>query len=114
MFRELLANCKNDNTLKWDYQYTLPGKGILESMEESSAVDQSIEYMFDKLMKALPNDTARLFFLQSELLNKEFKEYQTEQTRWIIRNASRHKYKYYLEVKTKLNQLKEQCEQTRL
>ena len=32
MFRELLANCKNDNTLKWDYQYTLPGKGILESM----------------------------------------------------------------------------------
>lgn len=114
MSTESLANCKNDGILKYHDLYSLPTDGVLEKDLISESVDRSIEYMFDKLMKALPNDTARLFFLQSELLNKEFKEYQTEQTRWIIRNASRHKYKYYLEVKTKLNQLKEQCEQTRL
>ena len=102
----------NDNILKWDYQYALPGKVIIESMEESSVVDQSIKYMFDKLMKAFPNDTAKLFFLQSELLNKEFKEYQTNKIIWISRND--YKHKYYIEVKTKLNQLKEQCEQIRL
>ena len=112
MFKELLANCKNDNILKWDYQYALPDEDILKSMKENSVVDQSIEYMFDKLMKAFPNDTARLFFLQSELLNKEFKEYQTDENLWISHND--YKHKYYVEVKTKLNQLKEQCEQTRL
>lgn len=112
MFKELLANCKNDNTLKWDYQYTLPGMGIIESVKESSAVDKSIEYMFGKLMKALPNDTARLFFLQSELLSDELKEYRTNEI--IEINPNDFKQKYYLEVKTKLNQLKEQYEQTRL
>ena len=116
MSTESLANCKNDNILKYDDLYSLPTDGVLEKDLISESVDQSIKYMFDKLMKTFPNDTARLFFLQSELLNKEFKEYQTEQTRWILHNAYRHKYKYkyYLEVKTKLNQLKEQCEQTRL
>ena len=68
--------------------------------------------MFDKLMKALPNDTARLFFLQSELLSDELKEYRTNEI--IEINPNSFKYKYYREVKTKLNQLKEQYEQTRL
>ena len=114
MSTESLANCKNDNILRYDDLYSLPTDGVFERDLISNTLDQCIKYMFDKLMKTFPNDTARLFFLQSELLNKEFKEYQTEQTRWIIRNASSHKYKYYLEVKTKLNQLKEQCEQIRL
>ena len=111
MFKELPANCKNDNTLKWDYQYPLHDEGTLESMIRTP-LDKSIEYMFDKLMRALPNDTARLFFLQSELLNKEFKKYQTDETIWIGHND--YKHKYYIEVKIKLNQLKEQCEQIRL
>ena len=107
-----LANCKNDNILRYDDLYALSTEGVLKRGLISDSVDQSIKYMFDKLMKTFPNDTARLFFLQSELLNKEFKEYQTEQTRGIINDD--FKYKYYLAVKTKLNQLKEQCEQTRL
>ena len=111
MFKASLANGKNYG-LKYDELYTLPGKGILESIEESLVVDRSMKYMFDKLMKTFPNDTARLFFLQSELLNKEFKEYQTDKAMWISNDDFKHKY--YLEVKTKLNQLKEQCEQTRL
>ena len=114
MSTESLANCKNDNILKYDDLYSLPTDGVFERDLISNTLDQSIKYMFDKLMKTFPNDTARLFFLQSELLNKEFKEYQPEQTRGIIRNSYSHQYKYYLEVKTKLNQLKEQCEQTRL
>ena len=107
-----LANCKNDNILRYDDLYTLPTEGVLKKGTISDSVDQSIKYMFDKLMKTFPNDTARLFFLQSELLNKEFKEYQTDQTMWISNDDFKHKY--YLEVKTKLNQLKEQCEQIRL
>ena len=107
-----LANCKNDNILRYDDLYSLPTDGVLEKDLISESVDQSIKYMFDKLMKTFPNDTARLFFLQSELLNKEFKEYQPDQITCISNDD--FKYKYYLEVKTKLNQLKEQCEQTRL
>ena len=112
MNAKLLSNDKHDFTLNSDYintRYMI--KGIVESGIHSP-LDKSIEYMFDKLMKALPNDTARLFFLQSELLNKEFKEYQTDQTMGISNDD--FKYKYYLEVKTKLNQLKEQYEQIRL
>ena len=113
MFTASLANCKNDNILRYDDDlYALYTEGVLERGPISDSVDQSIKYMFDKLMKTFPNDTARLFFLQSELLNKEFKEYQTDQTMWISNDD--FKYKYYLEVKTKLNQLKEQYEQTRL
>ena len=111
MFKASLANCKNYG-LKYDELYTLPGKGILESIEESSVVDRSIKYMFDKLMKTFPNDTARLFFLQSELLSDELKEYRTNEI--IEINPNDFKQKYYLQIKTKLNQLKEQCEQTRL
>ena len=107
-----LANCKNDNILRYDDLYALSTEGVLKRGLISDSVDQSIKYMFDKLMKTFPNDTARLFFLQSELLNKEFKEYQHDQITYISNDD--FKYKYYLEVKTKLNQLKEQCEQTRL
>ena len=107
-----LANCKNDNILRYDDLYALSTEGVLKRGLISDSVDQSIKYMFDKLMKTFPNDTARLFFLQSELLNKEFKEYQPDQITYISNDD--FKYKYYLEVKTKLNQLKEQCEQTRL
>ena len=112
MFTASLANCKNDNILKYDDLYALPTDSVLKIGLIGDSVDQSIKYMFDKLMKTFPNDTARLFFLQSELLNKEFKEYQTDQTMGISNDD--FKYKYYLEVKTKLNQLKEQCEQIRL
>ena len=112
MFKALLANCTNDAILKHDDLYALHTDSVLEKGIISASVDQSIEYMFDKLMKTFPNDTARLFFLQSELLNNEFKEYQTDQIMCISNDD--FKYKYYLEVKTKLNQLKEQCEQTRL
>ena len=107
-----LANCKNDNILRYDDLYALSTEGVLKRGLISDSVDQSIKYMFDKLMKTFPNDTARLFFLQSELLNKEFKEYQPDKITYISNDD--FKYKYYLAVQTKLNQLKEQCEQTRL
>lgn len=112
MSTKSLANCKNDDILKYHDLYPLPTEGVFERDLISDTLDQSIKYMFDKLMKTFPNDTARLFFLQSELLNKEFKEYQTDQAMWIRNDDFKHKY--YLEVKTKLNQLKEQYEQTRL
>lgn len=112
MNNKLLPNCKYGFTLsKDDISMHYLVKGTLESMIHSP-LDKSIEYMFDKLMRALPNDTARLFFLQSELLSNELKEYRTNEI--IEINPNDFKQKYYLEVKTKLNQLKEQCEQIRL
>ena len=84
MFTASLVNCKNDNILKYDDLYALPTESVLKKGVISDSVDKSIKYMFDKLMKVLPNDTARLFFLQSELLNNEFKEYQTDQIMWVI------------------------------
>ena len=112
MNNKLLPNCKYGFTLsKDDISMHYLVKDTLESMIHSP-LDKSIEYMFDKLMRALPNDTARLFFLQSELLSDELKEYQTNK---IIRiRDHNYKHKYYIEVKTKLNQLKEQYEQIRL
>lgn len=109
---KLLSNCKHGFTLSKDgiNTYYL-GKNTLESMIHSP-LDKSIKYMFDKLMKAFPNDTARLFFLQSELLSDELKEYRTKEI--VLLSPNDFKQQYYLEVKTKLNQLKEQCEQTRL
>lgn len=108
----LLPNDKCDSTLNSDYPKTYYRvNGTVES-SIYNLVDKSIKYMFDKLMKALPNDTARLFFLQSELLRDELKEYRTNET--IEINQNDFEQKYYLEVKTKLKQLKEQCEQTRL
>lgn len=109
---ELLSNDKHDFTLNRDYPKTYC---LADDTVESliyNPVDISIKYMFDKLMKALPNDTARLFFLQSELLSDELKEYRTNKI--VLINPNNFKRKYYLEVKTKLNQLKEQYEQIRL
>lgn len=109
---KLLPNDKHGFILNSDYINThFLVKGSVESGVHIP-LDKSIEYMFDKLMKALPNDTARLFFLQSELLNDELKEYRTNEI--IEINLNDFKYRYYLQVKTKLNQLKEQCEQIRL
>lgn len=109
---KLLPNDKHDFTVNSDYlkKYYL-ANDISERMIYNP-LDKSIEYMFNKLMKALPNDTARLFFLQSELLSDELKEYRTNKIIEISQND--FKYKYYLKVKTKLNQLKEQYEQIRL
>ena len=108
----LLPNDKCDSTLNSDYPKTYYRvNGTVES-SIYNPVDKSIEYMFDKLMKALPNDAARLFFLQSELLSDELKEFRTKEI--ILSSPNDFKQKYYLEVKTKLNQLKEQCEQIRL
>lgn len=108
----LLPNDKHDFTLNSEYTNTYYlADDIVERMIYNP-LDKSIAYIFDKLLKALPNDTARLFFLQSELLSDELKEYRTNEI--IEINPNDFKYRYYLQVKTKLNQLKEQCEQIRL
>ena len=113
MSDKLLPNDKHDFTVNSDYNNThYIVKGTLSENMIYNPVDESIEYMFDKLMKALPNDTARLFFLQSELLSDELKYYRTNKI--VLTTPNSFKYKYYLEVKTKLNQLKEQCEQIKL
>lgn len=109
---KLLSNDKHDFTLNSDYTNTYYLADDTVKNRIYNPLDKPIKYMFDKLMKALPNDTARLFFLQSELLSDELKEYRTNEI--IEINPNDFKQKYYLEVKTKLNQLKEQCEQTRL
>lgn len=109
---KLLPNDKHDFTLNSDYPKTYRIADDTVGNMIYNPLDKSIEYMFGKLMKALPNDAARLFFLQSELLSDELKEYRTSKIVFISPNN--FKQKYYLEVKTKLKQLKEQCEQIRL
>ena len=108
----LLLNDTHDFTLNSDYANTYCIADDTVGNMIYNPLDKPIAYMFDKLMKALPNDTARLFFLQSELLSDELKEYRTNEIIEIYPNY--FKYRYYLQVKTKLNQLKEQYEQIRL
>ena len=75
-------------------------------------LEMAVDFMFEKLMQALPSDAAKLFFLQSEISKPEFKHYNREE-KYIVDSLD-YKYAYYIKVKSKLNQLKEQCEQTRL
>lgn len=104
---------KTDVSIKCNFVDTLlpttyETKGNIQALLLESAVD----FTFEKLMQALPSDAAKLFFLQSEISKPEFKPYNRVEK--YITDVLDYKYIYYIKVKSKLNQLKEQCEQTRL
>lgn len=80
----------------WD-EYTNPMTRV-----ESAHI---IKFTVNRLLKALPTDTARLFFLQSELVAPEFKEYQ--QGKWYMPMDGGYEYDYYCEVQRQLKILKE-------
>lgn len=80
----------------WD-EYTNPMTRV-----ESAHI---IKFVVGRVLKALPTDNARLFFLQSELLAPEFEEYQ--QNKWYIPMDGGYEYDYYCEVQRQLKLLKE-------
>jgi len=64
-----------------------------------------IKFTMNRLLKALPTDTARLFFLQSELIAPEFKEFK--QGMYYYPKNREYEYDYYCEVQRQLKTLKE-------
>lgn len=87
---------KTRSSSVWD-EYTNPMTRV-----ESAHI---IKFVVGRVLKALPTDNARLFFLQSELLAPEFKEYQ--QNKWYIPMDGGYEYDYYCEVQRQLKLLKE-------
>ena len=81
-------------------------------LKSALSVKESVDYMFDRLMQTLPNDNAKLFFLQSEKIRLD--PMYAKEVIYVTSPRVNPEYIYYLEVKTKLNQLKEQYEQIRL
>ena len=87
---------KSNPSIVWD-EYTNPMTRV-----ESAHI---IKFVVNRVLKALPTDNARLFFLQSELLAPEFKEYQ--QGKWYMPMDGGYEYDYYCEVQRQLKSLKE-------
>lgn len=97
MFRSTKSIVQKPRPLNiWD-EYTNPMTRI-----ESAHI---IKFVVNRVLKALPTDNARLFFLQSELLAPEFKEYQ--QGKWYMPMDGGYEYDYYCEVQRQLKSLKE-------
>lgn len=71
----------------------------------SSESAKIIKFVMNRVLKALPTDTARLFFLQSELLAPEFEEFK--QGSFYYPKSREYEYDYYCEVQRQLKTLKE-------
>ena len=81
-------------------------------LQSPLSVKESVDYMFDRLMQTLPNDNAKLFFLQSEKIRLDPK--YAKEVIYVTSPTVNPEYVYYFQIKDKLNQLQEQYEQIRL
>lgn len=74
-------------------------------LQSPRSVKESVDYMFDRLMQTLPNDNAKLFFLQSEKIRLDTK--YAKEVSYVTLPTVNPEYVYYLQIKDKLNQLKD-------
>ena len=83
----------------------LPPGTIDYHLQSPRSVKESVDYMFDRLMQTLPNDNAKLFFLQSEKIRLDPK--YVKEVSYVTLPTVNPEYVYYLQIKDKLNQLKD-------